>query len=98
MVTDYMIKDFISAILILINIIGFINVWVDKYRAKKHLWRIPEKNFFILAFIGACPGIYIGLKLFRHKTKHRNFMLGIPLIFIIQVSIIVFFLYLRDME
>lgn len=78
---------------ITINIIGFILAAADKYKARRKLWRIPEKTFFLLAILGGCPGIYSGLLLFRHKTRHLSFMLGIPVIFILQLLGIYFYIY-----
>jgi uncharacterized membrane protein YsdA (DUF1294 family) len=68
----------------LINIIGFILCAADKSRARKHQWRIPERNLFITALLGGSIGVYSAMLLFRHKTKHLRFMAGIPLIFIIE--------------
>ncbi|NLD49847.1 MAG: DUF1294 domain-containing protein [Clostridiaceae bacterium] len=74
--------------IIIINIFGFIIVGIDKYKASKKLWRIPERNFFIMAALGAAPGVYLGILNFRHKTKHLAFMAGIPAIFISQVIVL----------
>jgi uncharacterized membrane protein YsdA (DUF1294 family) len=78
----------IAALLVLVNIAGFITAAVDKYKARRRLWRIPERTFFIIAALGGCPGVYLGLVLFRHKTRHLSFMLGIPAIFFIQLMLI----------
>lgn len=85
---------YIIAILILVNMIGLITVGIDKHKAKKRLWRIPEKLFFVLSIFGGCPGVYLGLLLFRHKTRHWYFMWGIPAIFTVQVAVLYYF-YLR---
>jgi len=71
-------------ILTIINILAFTFVGIDKYRAKRRVWRIPEKAFFWFALIGGCPGLYTGILLFRHKTRRWYFMYGIPVIFILQ--------------
>ena len=76
-----------------VNIIAFVAIAADKRKAINRSWRIPEKTFFVLALIGAAPGIYIGMLLFRHKTKHLSLMLGIPLIFIVQVISLVYFTF-----
>jgi len=73
--------------------IGFIVVGADKKKARKRLWRIPEKTFFFLSLLGACPGVYLGLLLFRHKTRHWYFMWGIPAIFFIQLAALYYFYY-----
>jgi len=75
-------------ILTIINVLAFTFVGIDKYRAKRRVWRIPEKAFFWFALIGGCPGLYTGILLFRHKTRHWYFMYGIPAIFILQAILI----------
>ena len=74
----------------LINFFSFILTGVDKYKSKHNRWRVKENTFFILALIGGSMGILMGMYLFRHKTKHIKFTLGIPLILIVQISLIVF--------
>ncbi|HHV29260.1 DUF1294 domain-containing protein [Acetivibrio mesophilus] len=76
---------FIFLLLMTINIVGFILSGVDKYKAARSLWRIQEKTFFWLVLMGGAPGVYLGLLFFRHKTRHRSFMIGIPLIFAFQI-------------
>lgn len=71
--------------LALINLLGFTAAASDKRKARRKLWRIPEKTFFLIAAAGGCIGVYSGMLLFRHKTRHWYFMVGIPAIFIIQV-------------
>ena len=77
---------------LLINIIGFIIMGVDKYKAQKRFWRIPEKIFFTVAVLGGAIGVYAGMLFFRHKTKHWYFMLGIPVILLAEVIITLFFI------
>ncbi len=71
--------------LIVINIIGFILMGVDKKKAKIGAWRIPEKVFFIVSIIGGSLGTWAGMYIFRHKTKHWYFVVFIPLILIAQI-------------
>jgi len=66
---------------IIVNVIGFISIRHDKRKAKKRGMRIPEFNFFLMAALGGAAGIFLGMKLFRHKTKHKSFTIGIPLLF-----------------
>ena len=72
---------------ILINLTGFTVCAVDKYKARRGKWRIPEKTLFGIALIGGAAGVYLSLLLFRHKTRHLRFMLGIPLILVIHAGI-----------
>lgn len=85
-----MISYFLYYILI-INLYSIIVMYLDKEKSKKHKWRIPEKKLFLIALLFGSPGIYIGMKLFRHKTKHEKFTLGIPMIIILQIILIVYF-------
>ena len=71
--------------ILLINLITFLLFGIDKYKAKKGLWRIPEKVLFLFAILGGSVGALIGMKVFRHKTKHKSFTIGIPAILIIQI-------------
>ncbi len=80
-----------AAYFILLNAAGFISMGIDKRKAQKHAWRIPEKILFLIAILGGSIGSMAGMKVFRHKTKHKKFVIGIPLIFIIQAMIAAFF-------
>lgn len=62
---------------------------VDKKKAQKEAWRIPEKTFFIISAVGGSLGTWIGMYVFRHKTKHWYFVVFIPLILIAQIVIAV---------
>ncbi len=78
----------IIAYVVLINIIGFFSMYIDKQRAMKNKWRIPEKTLFLIALIGGSIGSNAGMRLFRHKTKHWYFVFGMPAILILQIVII----------
>ncbi|MEQ8196744.1 MAG: DUF1294 domain-containing protein [Clostridiaceae bacterium] len=71
--------------LIFINVLGLLIVLKDKKAAIKHHWRIKEKTIFMTAFLGGSIGVFLGMELFRHKTKHKKFIIGIPLIIIVQI-------------
>lgn len=71
--------------LLIINAIGFILMLVDKIKAKKNLWRIPEATLFLTAVIGGSVGSLLGMYAFRHKTKHIKFIVGMPLILAAQI-------------
>jgi len=62
---------------------------IDKSRSRKRAWRIPEATLFIFALVGGSIGSIIGMYTFRHKTKHWYFVVGMPLILIIQIALIV---------
>ena len=76
--------------LITINIITFFIYGIDKLKAKKGKWRIPESTLLLLAIIGGSIGAWFGIKVWHHKTLHKKFKYGIPLIVIIQIAIAVY--------
>lgn len=80
-------QNLILIYLILVNLLGFFVMGNDKMRAKKQLWRIPEKTLFLVALLGGSLGTNLGMKFFRHKTKHWYFIVGMPLIFVLQVGL-----------
>ena len=75
--------------LILINIIAFLMFGIDKLKAKTNKWRISEKALFIAAIIGGGVGAFAGMQIFRHKTKHTKFVIGIPVIMAVQIALLV---------
>lgn len=77
--------------LAIVNIIGFFIMGIDKQKAKKHLWRIPEKTLFLTSLIGGSVGTLAGMYVFHHKTKHWYFVIGMPLILMIQVGLFLYF-------
>ena len=74
--------------LLIINASGFLYMLIDKYRAKKNLWRIPEARLMGIALLGGSLGVLAGMYLARHKTKHPKFFIGIPLILAVQVVLV----------
>ncbi|WP_373893022.1 DUF1294 domain-containing protein [Virgibacillus natechei] len=68
-----------------INIITFFLMGRDKRKSKKQQYRLPERTFWMLSVLGGSLGCYSGMKVFRHKTKHRSFIVGMPLLIIIQL-------------
>lgn len=72
--------------LVLVNAAAFICMLADKFRAKRNLWRIPEKTLLGLAAIGGSIGAMAGMYLIRHKTKHPRFFIGIPAMLIVQIA------------
>lgn len=78
--------------LLIINAIGFVLMLVDKHKARKNLWRIPESTLMTAAALGGSIGCLIGMYTVRHKTRHLKFTLGIPLILAAQVALALFLL------
>ena len=79
--------------LLIITIIGFSVMGVDKKKARMHQYRIPEKTLFAVALFGGSFGCILGMYTFHHKTKHPKFVIGMPIIFIIQALASFCFLY-----
>lgn len=79
--------------LFLINVIGFALVIIDKQKAIQRKWRIPERIFFIFAFLGAGVGEFLTMVIIRHKTKHWLFMVGIPIITIAFYWVLFYLMY-----
>ena len=78
----------------LLNLITFIIYGIDKFKAKKAKWRISEATLILLAVIGGSIGAWLGLQVWRHKTQHKKFFIGIPLIIILQIITSIFILTL----
>lgn len=79
----------LTAYLIILNIIGFAIMGIDKYKAKKRAFRIPEATLFIVAIIGGSIGSILGMYAFRHKTRHWYFVYGMPFILAMQVLLVI---------
>ena len=78
--------------LLAINIATFLLYGIDKYKAKKNQWRISEATLLTMAAIGGSIGAWAGMRLWHHKTMHKKFKYGIPLIIIMQVALAVYLL------
>lgn len=76
---------------VVINIIGFFIMWLDKQKAKKGAWRIPEKTLFIITALGGGIGTIAGMYTFRHKTQKLGFVIGFPFITILEIITIIYF-------
>ncbi|WP_404453808.1 DUF1294 domain-containing protein [Oceanobacillus kapialis] len=79
--------------LIGVNVITFIIMGMDKQKARKKKYRIPERTFWLLAIVGGALGAIIGMQRYRHKTKHRAFMWGMPILFLVNVASVLYLLY-----
>ena len=76
---------------LVINIFGFFIMWLDKQKAKKGKWRIPEKTLFIITALGGGIGTTAGMYTFRHKTQKLGFLIGCPFISIVEIVTIIYF-------
>ena len=74
--------------LMIFNLLGFCMMWRDKRKAQKDAWRTPERNFFLVSVIGGSLGCWVGMYVFRHKTQHIKFTVGIPAILLMQIALV----------
>ena len=82
----------LAAYFISANLIGFALMGIDKRRARKRAFRIPEGTLFLIALIGGSIGSIIGMYTFRHKTRHWYFVYGMPFILFVQIALVVLLL------
>ena len=84
-----MLYQILLVYLLLVNAAGFLLMLVDKIKAKRNLWRIPEATLMGVAAIGGSIGSIAGMNLFRHKTKHAKFYIGLPVILVLQIVAVI---------
>ena len=76
--------------LLAINAVAFFAYGIDKLKARKGWWRIPEATLLLLAIIGGSIGAWLGMKVWHHKTMHKKFRYGLPVIFLLQLALAVY--------
>lgn len=79
----------IAGYLIGINLVAFCLYGMDKHKAKTGAWRISERTLILAAVFGGSVGAWLGMQMFRHKTKHPKFYIGVPVIFVLQLAVAV---------
>lgn len=84
--------SYLAYYLLAINAVAFIVYGIDKYKAKKAKWRISEATLLLMAVIGGSIGAWVGMRIWHHKTMHKKFKYGIPVIIIFQVALAVYLL------
>ena len=77
--------------LLVINFVGFCAMGIDKWKATRNAWRIPEKTLFMLTLLGGGFGTIAGMYLFRHKTKKVYFTVGFPVILLSEIFLVIYF-------
>lgn len=80
--------------LLIINLIGFFVMGIDKYKAQNDKWRIPEKTLFIITLLFGGFGTIAGMHVFRHKTKKWYFTIGFPVILISEIVLAIYFIFI----
>lgn len=83
----------IAVYLVVVNLVGFLLMFIDKKKAQNNRWRIKEATLFLTAAVGGSIGSILGMQMFRHKTKHMSFVIGMPAILILQIALVVLYLY-----
>lgn len=90
-------KEFMPAVvagyLVIMNLAAFMAMGVDKSRAKRGAWRIPEKTLFSLSLLGGSIGSLAGMYAFRHKTRHMKFVVGMPAVLVLHITVSIVLLY-----
>ena len=95
MITDFsqiLTLQNIVVYLVIVNILGFAVMYIDKQKAKKGSWRIKESTIFVITFLGGGVGTILGMYVFRHKTKKLKFTIGLPTILLTEIALAVYFL------
>ena len=87
----FTLKNIITYLLI-INLIGFCAMYIDKRKAKKHKWRIPEKTLLYITLLGGGIGSIAGMYTFRHKTQKYGFVIGFPIITVVEYIFMVYYI------
>ena len=85
------IYEIIIAYAVSVNIATWILFGIDKWKAKRNKWRIPEATLLFFAVIGGSIGALCGMYLFHHKTKHKKFFIGVPFILLLQIAVIIYY-------
>ncbi len=87
----------LAAYLLLINLDAFLLMRADKRRAQRGARRIPEAALFLAAVLGGSPGVMLGMRAYRHKTRHAGFSVGMPLICVFECAVLVGLLLIAAM-
>lgn len=86
-------SELLIVYVVAVNAVAFVVYGVDKYKAQKAKWRIRESMLLLLVVIGGSAGAWLGMKIWRHKTRHAKFRYGVPAILLIQLTGVLCFLW-----
>ena len=75
-----------------VNVLTFVVYGIDKWKARRGRWRVPEATLLVLAAAGGSLGAWVAMQLFRHKTQKKKFRYGVPVLFVLQLAAVVYFL------
>ena len=87
-------SKWVLAWVLVFSLADFLLMGVDKRRARRGAWRVPEKTFFLVAVLGGSPGAILGMRLFHHKTRHWYFKWGLPAILIAQLALAIWLFWM----
>jgi len=73
-----------------INVVALLLCGIDKFCARRNVWRVPEATLLLCAVLGGAAGLLLGMLLLRHKTRHKRFFIGVPLILMFQIALVYF--------
>ena len=90
--------SYIAVYLAVINLAGFLSMALDKQKARRNKWRIPEATLFLFAIFGGSAGCLLGMRVFHHKTQKPKFYIGIPIILGVQIVILAYFAFLAPLD
>ncbi len=86
-------SQFLFGYFIVVTLFTFVLYGIDKYKARHQRWRISEATLLLMAAIGGSVGALLGMKVFRHKTQHLKFKIGVPLILLLQLTLALWLLF-----
>ena len=89
--------SYIAVYLFVINLAGFIVMAIDKSKARRNKWRVPEAILFLFAIFGGSIGCLLGMRIFHHKTQKPRFYIGMPVILGIQVLVLLYLIFLAPL-
>lgn len=87
-------SNIVLVYLVAINVVTVIVYGIDKWKAQFNKWRIPEATLLLLAVIGGSIGAWLGMRVWHHKTMHKKFKYGIPIIIILQLVLVAYYWHL----
>lgn len=85
-------RALIALYMVIVNLVAFVAMGVDKRRARRHQWRIRERTLLLLAALGGSLGAWAGMAVFRHKTRHNRFRFGVPALLMAQLALAIWLL------
>lgn len=88
-------EKWIIVYLLIMNLCGFAAMGLDKHKAKKKAWRLSEKLLFGISVLGGSVGTWMGMYVFHHKTRHWYFVVGMPLILVLQAMLAIYIIYIK---